>query len=180
MQKQKIKLDFVIVVEGKTDTIKLQKLFDVKTIETNGSSIDKSCKKLIANCIKHHINLVFLLDPDVMGNKIRDQLNQLFPNQKNVFLQYEDINKNKHKIGVAEAYDDVLIQQLTKIDFKQNNKKSDLTWSDFLKSDLVFNKILKKKVLDFYHLPLVNNKKLFKYLLMLNITKKELENVINN
>ena len=180
MQKQKIKLDFVIVVEGKTDTIKLQKLFDVKTIETNGSSIDESCKKLIANCIKHHINLVFLLDPDVMGNKIRDQLNQLFPNQKNVFLQYEDINKNKHKIGIAEAYDDVLIQQLTKIDFKQNNNKSNLTWFDFLKSDLVFNKILKKKVLDFYHLPLVNNKKLFKYLLMLNITKEELENVINN
>ncbi|MBO6095615.1 ribonuclease M5 [bacterium] len=180
MQKEKIKLDFVIVVEGKTDTIKLQKLFDVKTIETNGFSINETCKKLISNCIKHNINLVFLLDPDVMGNKIRDQLNELFPNQKNVFLQYKDIDKNKHKIGIAEAYDEILIQQLSNLTFKKQVIKSDLTWNDFLKSELIFNKSLKNKVLDFYHLPLVNNKKLFKYLLMLNISKKELEDVINN
>ena len=43
-KKQKIKQ--VIVVEGKTDTNHLKKLFDVDTIETNGSAVSKSTLNL--------------------------------------------------------------------------------------------------------------------------------------
>ena len=37
----------VVIVEGKTDTQKLQKLFNVKTIETNGSALNKQTINLI-------------------------------------------------------------------------------------------------------------------------------------
>ena len=45
IKKQKIKQ--VIVVEGKTDTNHLKKIFDVDTIETNGSAISKSTLNLM-------------------------------------------------------------------------------------------------------------------------------------
>ncbi len=177
--KNKKKLDFVIVVEGKADTNKLQSLFDVQTIETNGSAITSNCINLIKNVINQKINIVFLLDPDVMGNKIRDRLNNLFPDVLNLFVQYSDMDKSKEKIGIAETRDEILVDLLTNINFTNNKKSSDLVWSDILDLNIIFDSKNKEKLINFYHLPKVNNKKLFQYLKMLKISKEELKDVIN-
>lgn len=172
----KITLPFVIVVEGKTDTDHLHQLFNVRTIETNGYALDHHAINLIQDCLDHDINVVFMLDPDAMGNKLRDKLNHLFPNVKNVFLQYQDMDKSKHKIGVAEAKPAILIKLLSNLAFANQNNLNDkqiLTWQDFVASNLLFDATLKQKVLDYYHLPKVNNKKLFNYLLMLKVTKEQ-------
>lgn len=173
----KITLPFVIVVEGKTDTDHLHQLFNVKTIETNGYALDHHALNLIQDCLDHHINVVFMLDPDAMGNKLRDKLNHLFPNIKNVFLQYQDMDPSKKKIGVAESRPAILINLLTNLKFDDNeqqiNNEALLTWPDFLASNILFDASLKQKVLAYYHLPQVNNKKLFNYLLMLKVTKEQ-------
>ena len=172
----KITLTYVIVVEGKTDTDHLHELFNVKTIETNGYALDHHALNLIKDCLDHHINVVFMLDPDAMGNKLRDKLNHLFPNIKNVFLQYKDMDSSKKKIGVAEAKPSILLKLLSNLKFDNNDdlsKKEMLTWSDFIDANILFDSSLKQKVFDYYHLPMVNNKKLFNYLLMLNVTKEQ-------
>lgn len=179
MDSNKIFLPFVIVVEGKTDSIKLKKLFIVETIETNGSALDKKTIQVIDNLIKRNQNIVFLLDPDVMGNKIRAKLNNLFPNVVNVFLQYQDMLKNKTKIGVAEAKDEILINLLSHIKF-DNHDVSDLAWDDMINLNILFNQEIKDKVINYYHLPKVNNKTLFKYLVMLKVKKEDLKYAINN
>lgn len=117
----KITLPFVIVVEGKTDTDHLHQLFNVRTIETNGYALDHHALNLIQDCLNNHIKVVFMLDPDAMGNKLRDKLNHLFPNVKNVFLQYQDMDCSKQKIGVAEAKPEVLINLLTNIKFEDDD-----------------------------------------------------------
>ena len=172
----KITLPYVIVVEGKTDTDHLHQLFNVTTIETNGYALDHHAIQLIEDCLNHHLNVVFMLDPDAMGNKLRDKLNHLFPNIKNVFLQYQDMDKTKHKIGVAEAKNEVLINLLTNLQFPKQNDENNIpviSWQDFLNANILFDSSLKQKVLDYYHLPLVNNKKLFNYLQMLKVTKEQ-------
>lgn len=179
MKQPKPSLPFVIVVEGKSDSNKLKQLFDVETIETTGSAITSECLKMINNCLSRNIEVVFLLDPDVMGNKIRQKLNLMFPNVTNAFVQYKDMIKDKKKIGIAETRDEILMHILTKIQFKKD-KTSDLIWQDMLDLDLIFNKELKQKILDLYHLPSVNNKTFFKYLRILKVTKKELKNAIDN
>lgn len=123
---KKKKLPFVIVVEGKTDTIKLKSLFDVNTIETNGFDVNNKTIRMIKNCLDKKQDIVFMLDPDVMGNKIRTKLNQLFPNVKNIFLQYQDMVSFKTKIGVAEAKNEVLIELLTNVKFDNNSSPSNL------------------------------------------------------
>ena len=65
IKKQKIKQ--VIVVEGKTDTNHLKKIFDVDTIETNGSAISKSTLNLIKQVAKTK-GVILFLDPDYTGN----------------------------------------------------------------------------------------------------------------
>ena len=177
----KITLPFVIVVEGKTDTDHLHQLFNVKTIETNGYALDHHAINLIQDCLNNHINVVFMLDPDAMGNKLRDKLNHLFPNVKNVFLQYQDMDPSKQKIGVAEAKPEVLIKLLSNLRFANENNCNQaevLTWQDFLDANILFDFGLKQKVLDYYHLPIVNNKKLFNYLLMLKVTKEQWKQLI--
>ena len=172
----KITLPYVIVVEGKTDTDCLPQLFNVKTIETNGYALDHHAINLIQDCLDHQINVVFMLDPDAMGNKLRDKLNHLFPNVKNVFLQYQDMIPSKKKIGVAEAKHEVLIKLLTNLQFVNNDNVTNnqaLSWQDFIEANILFNPLLKQKVLDYYHLPTVNNKKLFNYLQMLKVTKEQ-------
>lgn len=178
--RKKIKLPFIIVVEGKTDTIKLKQLFDVNTIETNGSDVNEESINLIRLCLQKKENIVFMLDPDVMGNKIRTKLNQIFPNIKNIFLQYKDMQQDKSKIGVAEAKDEVLINLLTNVDFNEDNKTSDLVWQDMLDLNIIFDSKIKEIILNKYHLPKVNNKKLFQYLVMLKINRKELVDVISS
>lgn len=179
----KITLPYVIVVEGKTDTDHLHEFFNVRTIETNGYALDHHALNLIQDCLDHHINVVFMLDPDAMGNKLRDKLNHLFPNIKNVFLQYKDMDPSKKKIGVAEAKPSILLKLLSNLKFDNNDnlsKKEMLTWSDFIAANILFDSSLKQKVLDYYHLPMVNNKKLFNYLLMLNVTKEQWIQLIKN
>jgi ribonuclease M5 len=73
IKKQKIKQ--VIVVEGKTDTNHLKKLFDVDTIETNGSAISKSTLNLIKQVAKTK-GVILFLDPDYTGNLIRKKIAQ--------------------------------------------------------------------------------------------------------
>ena len=46
---EKAKIQEVIVVEGRSDTQNLQQYFDVYTIETNGSALDK---RTLAEIIK--------------------------------------------------------------------------------------------------------------------------------
>lgn len=179
----KITLPYVIVVEGKTDTDHLHELFNVRTIETNGYALDHHALNLIQDCLNHHINVVFMLDPDAMGNKLRDKLNHFFPNIKNVFLQYKDMDPSKKKIGVAEAKPSILLKLLSNLKFDNNDnlsKKEMLTWPDFIAANILFDSSLKQKVLDYYHLPMVNNKKLFNYLLMLNVTKEQWIQLIKN
>lgn len=163
----KKKIDGIVVVEGKTDTDKLKKIFDVRTIETNGSAIDDKTISLIK---KASINnkIYLFLDPDGPGEKIRNKIIQNVPNTMNVFLTKKDINKKKKKIGVAEAFDQAIIESFNNaITFDTTNES--ITFDEY--ASLNLNTVKKREFLcNKLNISYCNNKTLFKRLNMINIT----------
>ena len=90
-------INAVVIVEGKTDTNKLKKLFDVQTIETNGLNLKKETIHFIVETSKIKPIILFL-DPDGPGEKIRKKLQDYLSSSINVFINKKDIDFSKKKI----------------------------------------------------------------------------------
>jgi ribonuclease M5 len=117
----KKRINEVIIVEGKTDTNRLHKLFDVDTIETNGSALSIKTINLIKSTAKQRPIILFL-DPDGPGEKIRRKLEQHLTKYKQAFIaKPQSFNK---KIGIAHASDEEIINALMNVinfdQFKQS------------------------------------------------------------
>jgi len=80
----------IVVVEGKTDSVKLQQLFNVDTIITNGSAINKETISLIKQLALGR-GVILFLDPDGPGEKIRKTIVNAVGETKQCFLKKSDI-----------------------------------------------------------------------------------------
>ena len=100
---EKAKIQEVIVVEGRSDTQNLQQYFDVYTIETNGSALDK---RTLAEIIKadEERGVIVFTDPDISGTKIRQEITRVLPNVKHAFLNRDEAKPmHKGSLGVEHA-----------------------------------------------------------------------------
>lgn len=163
----------VVIVEGKTDTTKLKSLFNLDTIETNGSHLSKKNIQLIKN-ISEQRGVILFLDPDGPGEKIRRILEQNLTKFKQAFIKKNKINPKK--IGIAESDNKDIIYALSKVSTFDKNNLS-FTWEEYssLKID---TKLKRKAICDYYNISLCNNKQLFKRLNMMNIKLSELKKLI--
>ena len=169
-----LKSNSIIIVEGKTDTIKLKSIFpNIRTIETNGFAINQEIINLIKKSLETN-DVICFLDPDGPGKKIRDIIIKNIPNLKHAFIDRKLINNKK--IGVAEANDQDIINSLSNL-LTFNNLNNSLTWNEYL--DLNLNSKLKRKIIcDYYNIPLYNHKQLFNILNMLNTSYDNLKKII--
>lgn len=167
----------IVVVEGKSDTQKLQKLFNVQTIETNGSSLtDKTINLIKAANDKNGV--ILFLDPDYQGKKIRNKISQFLENFKECYISKNDMQKNSNKIGIAEANDEAIINALKNYICKNKINQKTIDWFDYLE----FNLNTKEKRLAISnHLGIdyFNHKQLFNQLNLMGITKKDLGKIIH-
>lgn len=165
----------LVVVEGKTDTAKLKKIFNVETIETNGLSLSKKTIYDIKTLSKNK-GLILFLDPDGPGEKIRKILIEHFPKSKNCFINKNDILKNSKKFGLAEASDESIIRAFENfVTFNSENKS--ISWLEYLNLDLSsFEK--RKELCKILNISYCNNKQLFKRLNMLNCSYEEVLNLV--
>ena len=91
----KKKIKEVIVVEGKTDTAIIQKLFDADTIETHGLALTEETLDFIEEMNKTK-GVILLTDPDYPGMKIRNMIMKRIPHVKQAFVDKKDaIGKRK-------------------------------------------------------------------------------------
>lgn len=165
----------IIVVEGKTDTQKLQKLFNVRTIETNGSALNQDTIELIKLAAKTS-GVILFLDPDYQGNKIRKTIAQHLNSYKECFISKNDI-KNNEKIGIAEATDEAIIKALNSYVINDTTKMNNISWSDYLELNLN-TKSKRLKLCNLLNIGYANHKQLFKKLNLINISLKELKKLI--
>lgn len=169
----------VIVVEGKNDTKRLKSFFDCETIETNGLGLNEETIAYIKT-INEKRGVVLLLDPDSPGEKIRNKLNNEIPNLKNAFLLKQDARTNK-KVGVEHANKEVILEALNHlITYKDYEKR--INMNDLFELGLIGNENSKDKRLSLIkklHIGKCNGKTLLKRLNLLNLNKKEIEELLN-
>ena len=165
-----------IVVEGKSDTAKLKSFFNVNTIETNGSALDKKTIELIKLANEKN-GVILFLDPDGPGEKIRKQITNELPFVKQCFIKKSDIQKNSKKIGVAEAYKQAIIDALNNVViFDKHNQTISLEQYNSLNINSVNQR---QKICDYLKISLCNNKQLLKRLNMIGVSFEQLKNILN-
>lgn len=175
-QKAKPTIKEVIVVEGKTDTNRLNQLFNAITIETNGSDLKPQTINLIKQAsIKSGV--ILFLDPDYQGEKIRKQIIKHLDRYSEAFITNENWKTIKH--GVNEASDLAIIKALkNKITYDKNINQS-LKWNEYLLLNL--NNYEKRLTLtNKLKISYANHKQLFKRLNMLQLTYNDLLKLINH
>lgn len=161
----------VIVVEGKTDTAIIKKLFDADTIETHGLAIDDKVLDLIEQANQTR-GVIVLTDPDYPGMQIRNKIMERVPSIKHAFVDKKDAI-GKKKLGIAEAREEAIIEALENVvTFSKENQT--ITWEEFISLDIIGDKKRRLQVYDLFHLGYGNAKTLFKRLNMAHITKQDI------
>lgn len=165
------KIKEIIVVEGKTDTAVIKKLFDADTIETHGLGIDDHVLDFIEQAQKSR-GVIVLTDPDVPGMKIRNRIMERVPEAKHAFVSKKDAIGNK-KLGIAEAREEAIIEALNHV-VSFDSRVPSITWEEFISLDIIGNKEKRLHIYDLFHLGYGNVKTLFKRLNMASITKQDI------
>lgn len=174
---QKGTINQIVVVEGHSDTNKLKKLFEVETIETNGSAIDEKTINLIKESAKTR-GIILFLDPDGPGETIRKKISEHLDCFQNIFIDLKKIKKRSKKIGVAEADDNDILEAFKNIVTFDKKIKS-ISWDEYLSLNLNTQQ-KRKQICDLFKISLCNNKQLFKRLNMMGIKLKDLKGRITN
>ncbi|UKS53684.1 Ribonuclease M5 [Mycoplasma feriruminatoris] len=169
----------IIIVEGKSDTDKLKKIYgnDLKTIQTKGLSLNKKTLEMIKE-LNNKTGVIIFTDPDGAGKKIRQTIIDYLDNKVlNAFISKDDINKNSKKIGIAEASDQAIKKALDNlISYDKNNNS--LSWSDYVNNDFYLkeNRIIICKYFNFDEN--ISSKTLFKWLNWMNISINDIKKII--
>lgn len=174
----KLDIKEVIVVEGEHDATRLKQFFNVETIITNGSAINKKTLQLIKD-VNDTKGIIVFCDPDFPGEKIRQTIIDYVGECKHAFIKKDKaIDHIKKKVGIEHAsYEDLLQSLQSCVSFKEDDV---LDWNDFIKCDLVGNKQLRQKVCDYLNISICNSKTLYKRLNMLLIDYDKLQKIIKD
>lgn len=181
MNEEKLTIEEVIVVEGKSDTKRLCEVVNADTIETIGSAISEEILKQIAHAQEIRGVIVFT-DPDFSGEKIRKIIMKEIPDVKHAFLpraKAKPSGKAKgNSLGVEHASDEAILESLRKIvtPMKEEQVKEipRAVLEDYGLLAGENARDLRERLGDELHIGYTNGKQLVKRLKMFRITKKEL------
>lgn len=165
------KIKEVIVVEGKTDTAIIKKLFDADTIETHGLAIDDKILDLIKQTNQTR-GVIVLTDPDYPGMRIRNMIMERVPHVKQAFVDKKDAI-GKKKLGIAEAREEAIIEALQNVVTFTKDIQT-ITWQEFISLDIIGDKKRRLEIYDLFHLGYGNAKTLYKRLNMARISKEDI------
>ncbi len=130
----KMNIKEVIVVEGKHDTAVLQQYFQVDTIETNGSAINKETLQLI-RAVQSTRGVIIFTDPDFPGRKIRTTIQEAVDGCKHAFLDVKKA-RGKHKVGIEHASKEDLWEALCAVVTCTKTSSQSITMQDLMELGL--------------------------------------------
>ena len=171
---EKIKIQEVLVVEGKDDTVNLRRFYDVDTYETRGSAIEK------LNDLR---GVIVFTDPDYNGERIRKIIMNAIPNVKHAFLNRDEAApKSKSKgrsLGVEHASFEDLQKALSGVlgNFDDDNQ-FDITRADLMRMGLLMGNDSRRRreyLGEKLRIGYSNGKQLLKRLELFGITLAEVE-----
>ncbi len=125
---EKLKIEEVIVVEGRDDTAAINRGVEAVTIETHGFGMSENMWKLIDSAYKTKGIIVFT-DPDYAGENIRRKILAKYPDAKQAFLAVNKATK-KGDIGIENAKPEDIQEALLKAHCTKGEKKENFTMRD--------------------------------------------------
>jgi len=172
-----MRINEVVVVEGKHDVDKLKEVVQADFIITNGSEISQETLNMIKEISKRREILIFT-DPDFQGERIRKIVSEIVPEAKHAFIEKSKA-QGKRNLGVENASVEDLREALKNV--KQGITTESITWNEFLKLELTTHKnakLIRNELSKKLNLGIVNNKQLFKRLNMFGYQKVDVEAAI--
>ncbi|WP_246946008.1 ribonuclease M5 [Bacillus pinisoli] len=173
-----MKIKEIIVVEGKDDTVAIQRAVSADTIETNGSAINEETLQKI-KLAQEKRGVIILTDPDYPGEKIRKTISQSVPGCKHAFIQKNDAqDKRKKKVGVEHASIEVIRQALSSVQQEWIETHEEIGWDELVYLGLVAGNQAKKRrerLGMLLKIGYTNGKQLHKRLQMFQITREQFE-----
>ena len=172
----KVKINGIIVVEGKTDVAFLSQFIDAEFVITNGSEISEKTIEYLKNC-RENRDIFVLTDPDSPGKRIRDVLDAEIPNLKHCFVSKEKSIKH-NKVGIAESTKDEVLNALKTYIVNSKDPIGHIQMSDLVKLGLVGaadSEEKREKVCKKFHLGFSNAKTFLKRLNNCGITLEEIK-----
>jgi len=170
----------VIIVEGKTDTEKLRQIFgpELETIETNGLNLNEQTINLIRK-VNENQGIIVFTDPDGPGKRIRQRINDALDGEVlHAFITKNDIEKPIKKIGIAEADSEAIKRALGEV-ITFNQKKSSITWKEYLHHDFYLKSNRKLISRHFGFDEKTNNKTLFKWINWMGLSVNDLNKILD-
>ncbi len=187
MMENKIKIQEVLVVEGKSDTANLRRFYEVDTYETKGSAITDEDLERIAYLNELRGVIVFT-DPDYNGERIRKIIMEAVPTAKHAFLNRDEaVPKSKNKgrsLGVEHASFEDLQKALSGVlGSYDDDNHFDITQSDLMRLGLLMGADSRQRreyLGEQLRIGYTNGKQLLKRLELFGVTLAEVEEVMEN
>jgi ribonuclease M5 len=178
----KIRIQEMIVVEGKEDTVAIRRAVDADTIETGGSAIGEEVLRRIVLAQERRGVIVFT-DPDSPGERIRKIVAERVPDCKHAFL-LKDEARGKDGIGVEHASNEAIVRALERVRTPVPHASSDVSeapapeieWSDLLDAGLIVHASASKRrerMGELLGIGYANGKQFHKRCVNFRITRKE-------
>ncbi|HET7629500.1 MAG TPA: ribonuclease M5 [Bacillales bacterium] len=165
-----------IVVEGKSDTIAVQRAVNADTIETNGSAVNESTIEQIRLAQKKR-GVIVLTDPDYAGKRIRNIIRERVPGCKHAFIPREEaFRAGKPSLGVEHASPEVIRKALANVKQEMPETEATITKTDLIDAGLMAGPAAKRRreaLGRLLHIGYANGKQLHKRLAAFQITKEE-------
>lgn len=191
---EKIKVNQIVVVEGKYDAIKLDSIIDGLIIPVNGFSVysDREKKSLLKQLGRKN-GIILITDSDTAGFKIRNYVQNICRDSQiiNVYIppvQGKESRKQSPSkeglLGVEGIDNSVLLKCLTDAGVQADKAvtKSDMTYSDLFELGLSGTANAtqnREKLARYLNIPTKLSKKALLEVLNRMCTKNEIENILS-
>lgn len=175
-----MKINELIVVEGKSDIDFLSSFLDADFYQVHGSAVSNEDIDFLSKANESR-GIIILTDPDFPGLQIRKKIKEKIPNAKEAFVRKE-VSIKHHKVGVAESTKEEVLTALNNvISFSKEDENGNLKNIDLIELGLSGSEnsvLLRKQVCDKLHIGFSNSKNLLLKLNSLNLSKEDLYEII--
>lgn len=174
-----MKIKEVIIVEGQNDINKIQSCIEVDCLKTNGTHLSKKFLQQLIE-INNIRGVIVMTDDDYPGRWIRTQIQEQLKTCKHAYVD-KKVSSTTKKVGIEHATCETIKKAL--VDLVQYESESEsISYAEYIACGFISGQSsqLRQKVLQELGLPTMNNKRLFKTLNMMKITKDELERIVHD
>lgn len=176
-----MKINEIIVVEGRDDVRAVKAAVDGECITTSGLGLNDEILKTIKTASEKK-GIIILTDPDYPGDKIRKMVKAVVPDAREAFVKREDaVNPKTGKFGIEFASPEKIREALKNAKVTVVTSQDEYKWQDIIDYGLsgkAFSGSLRGYLSDYFGIGYGNGKQFWKKINAFGVNRNELEEKI--